>query len=139
VSTTILIHCYDAHCGAHEIQLREINGVRISNQVPARFEVGFGSLLFIANKMGDLSLQEPKLQEITGSDTDRFPPTLVRVSLVCEACPRHGSNKSGESKSDLSVDNVYHCKICCPIATDPIYKPSSESDSEGDREIFMVK
>jgi hypothetical protein len=37
----------------------------------------FGSLLFIANKMGDLSLQEPGSWEIAGSDTDYVPPTLV--------------------------------------------------------------
>jgi hypothetical protein len=60
----------------------------------------FESLLFIANKMGDLHLQEPESQEITGSDTDRFPPTLVQVSLACEAWLRHESSRSGESMSD---------------------------------------
>jgi hypothetical protein len=37
----------------------------------------FGSLLFIADKMGNLSLQEPKPQETTGSDTDHLIPTPV--------------------------------------------------------------
>jgi hypothetical protein len=37
----------------------------------------FGSLLFIADKMGDLSLQDSEPREITGSDADRIPSTLV--------------------------------------------------------------
>jgi hypothetical protein len=37
----------------------------------------FGSLLFIADKMGNLNLQEPKPQETTGSDTDHLIPTPV--------------------------------------------------------------
>jgi hypothetical protein len=98
----------------------------------------FGSLLFIADKMRDLSLSEPKSREITGWDTGRFPPTLVRVGLACEAWLGHESSKSGESKSDPLGDNVDHHKICCLDTTDPIYKPSSESDSEGGQEVFMV-
>jgi hypothetical protein len=34
----------------------------------------FRSLLFITDKFGDLSLQEPELQEVIGSGTDRVPP-----------------------------------------------------------------
>jgi hypothetical protein len=45
----------------------------------------FGSLLFIADKMGDLSLQESEPRQIIGSDTGQFPPTLARVGLACEA------------------------------------------------------
>jgi hypothetical protein len=52
----------------------------------------FRFLLFITNKMGDLNLQEPEPREITGSDTDRFPPIPVRVGLTCEAQLGHESN-----------------------------------------------
>jgi hypothetical protein len=44
-----------------------------------------GSLLFIADKFGDLDLQEPESREVVGSDTDRLPPAPVRVDLVNEA------------------------------------------------------
>jgi hypothetical protein len=37
----------------------------------------FRSLLFVADKMGDMSLQEPESWEIAGSDTDCVPPTPV--------------------------------------------------------------
>jgi hypothetical protein len=50
----------DAHRVAHENHLCEINDIQINNQVLASLEVGFGSLLFIADKMIDLSLQEPE-------------------------------------------------------------------------------
>jgi hypothetical protein len=98
----------------------------------------FGSLLFIADMMGDLSLQESEPQAIIGSDADQFPPTPVRVSLACEARPEHKSNKLAESKSDLFGDTVSHHDIYCPITADPIYKPLWESDSDDNREIFMV-
>jgi hypothetical protein len=48
-----------AHRGVHEIQLREIDGIQICKFLSGSRLV-FGSLLFIANKMGDLSLQEPE-------------------------------------------------------------------------------
>jgi hypothetical protein len=44
----------------------------------------------------------------------------------------------GESKIDLSRDNVDHRKFYCPNTVDLAYKPSLESDSVGGREIFMV-
>jgi hypothetical protein len=98
----------------------------------------FGSLLFIADKMGDLSLQEPESWEIAGSDTDRFPPTPARVGLACEAQLGHESSRLGESELDPSGNNVDHHMICCPDAAHPICKPSPESDSDGGREVFMV-
>jgi hypothetical protein len=82
----------------------------------------FRSLLFIADKMGDLSLQEPMPQEIVGLGIDRFPSTSVRVSLTCEAPLGHGSSKLGESESDLSGDSTDHREVCCPVTADPIYK-----------------
>jgi hypothetical protein len=50
------------------------------------------------------------------------------------------SAASGESKSDFIGDSVGHLRIRCPYATDLIYKNMaiSESNSEGDREVFMV-
>jgi hypothetical protein len=36
-----------------------------------------GSLLFITDKFGDLSLQEPKMREDVRSGTDRLPPAPV--------------------------------------------------------------
>jgi hypothetical protein len=93
----------------------------------------FGFLLFIADKMGDLSLQEPEPQKIIGSGNDWFPPTPIQVSLACKARPGHGSNKLRESESDLSGDSASHHEICCTITADLIYKPLSESDYDGNR------
>jgi hypothetical protein len=98
----------------------------------------FGSILFVADKMGDLSLKELKLWEITGSDTDHFPPTSAQVGLTCEARLGHGSSQLGESESDPSGDNCNHHEICCPDVADPIYKPSLESKSDGGPKVFMV-
>jgi hypothetical protein len=98
----------------------------------------FGSLLFIADKMGDLSLQEPELWEITGSDTDCLAPMSVLVGLACEAQLKHESIRSGESELGPSRDHVNHHMVCCPDIADLIYKPSSESDSNGGQEVFMV-
>jgi hypothetical protein len=75
----------DAHRAAHEIHVREINVIQINKQVPSRLEVGFRILLFIVDKIRDLSLKEPKPRGIAGSDTDHFPPTPARGSLACGA------------------------------------------------------
>jgi hypothetical protein len=58
----------------------------------------FGYLLFITDKMGDLSLQEPELREITRSDTDHFPPIPVRVGLAL----RHSSDMDLATWGNLS-------------------------------------
>jgi hypothetical protein len=39
---------------------------------------------------------------------------------------------------DPSGDYIDHHEIYCPEVADPIYKPSSEFDSDGGREIFIV-
>jgi hypothetical protein len=98
----------------------------------------FGSILFIADKMGDLSLQELESLEIVGSGIDHFPPPPARVYLTCEAQLGNGSSISGESELDPSGGNADHHEMCCPDAADPIYKPSPESDSDNNQEIFMV-
>jgi hypothetical protein len=83
--------------------------------------VGFGSLLFVADKFGDLSLQEPESQKIIGPGTDHLPPTLVRAGLVNEAQLGHGSIEPGEADSGPSGDNANHNKIAHSSVADPIY------------------
>jgi hypothetical protein len=81
--------------------------------------------------MGDLSLQEPEPREITGSNTDRFPPTLVPVGLSCGAQLKLGSNRTGEFESKPLGDYVNHNGVSCQEVADPIYKSSLGSDSNG--------
>jgi hypothetical protein len=97
-----------------------------------------GSLLFINDKFGDLSLQELESSEIAGSGTSHLPPAPVQVILISEAQLRHGSIKLGEADSDPSGDKVDHNQASSPATIDPIYQSPPESDSEGDREVFMV-
>jgi hypothetical protein len=67
---------------------------------------------------------------ISGSDTDRFQPTLVRVDLACEVRHEHESSKLGESESGLS--RIVQYEIYCPIAVDLIYNLLSESYFDGE-------
>jgi hypothetical protein len=90
----------------------------------------FRSLLFIIDKMGNLSLQEPEPWEITESGTDRVHQILTQDGLTCEAQLRHGSCLSGESDLDPSGDRADHHEMCCHAATNLICKPSPESDSD---------
>jgi hypothetical protein len=53
-----------AHCGAHEIMLRESNGISINNLPDSRWFMR--SLLLIADKFGDLNLQEPESHKVDG-------------------------------------------------------------------------
>jgi hypothetical protein len=80
----------------------------------------FGSLLFITDKFGDLSLQEPEPHP-----TKRIPLIPVRVSLVTEPQLRHGFNTSGEMEMP-SGDKADH------------NQSPSKSDSDGGREVYMV-
>jgi hypothetical protein len=83
------------------MELTRLNYVKsMMFQSTSKFLLGsrlvFGSLLFIADKMGDLSLQEPKSREIAGSGTDRIPP-LELVSHVrhnSSTDPAHRGNQS---------------------------------------------
>jgi hypothetical protein len=63
--------------------------------------------------------------------------TLIRVGLASKARPGHGSDESWESELDHSGDDL---RVCYPITANPIYNIAvlSESDSKGDREVFMV-
>jgi hypothetical protein len=87
-----------------------------------------GSLLFIVDKFGDLSLQEPESREVTGLDTDHIPLIPARVGLVHEAQLKHGFNTLGEAESDPSWDKADHHGVSCPATANPIYQPLLEFD-----------
>jgi hypothetical protein len=97
-----------------------------------------GNLLFIADKIGDLNLQEPDLLEVVGSGTDRLPPAPARVSIVIEAQLRHRLVKLGKMDPDPSGDKANHTLAVSAAITDPIHQSSPESNFEGDREVYMV-
>jgi hypothetical protein len=93
-----------------------------------------GSLEFLTDKFGNLSLQELKLSKVVGSGNDRLLLALVWVSLINEAQFRLGL--LGETDTDPVEDRAYHTLAA---ATDPIYLPSLGSDSEYGREVYMVE
>jgi hypothetical protein len=96
-----------------------------------------GSLEFLTDKFGNLSLQEPELSRVAGSGTGCLPPAPVRVGLVNEA--RLGLGSLGGTDTDLVDDRADHTLATQAAATDPIYSLSSGSDSEYDREVYMVE
>jgi hypothetical protein len=125
------------------MRLTRFNYVRsMAFQSTSKFLPGlrlvFRSLLFIVDKMGDLSLQEPESRVVTGSYTNHILLILAQVGLTCKAQLRNGSSIMGESELDPSGDNANHHEICCPTTAYPIYKPSPESISDRGREVFMV-
>jgi hypothetical protein len=63
------------------------------------------SLLFVADKFGDLSLPEP---ESPSQAPTTSPPALVRVGLINEAELKHISNALGKTDTDPSRDKVGH-------------------------------
>jgi hypothetical protein len=65
-----------------------------------------GPLLFIADKFGDMNLQEPESCEVIKSGTGHLPPAPVQVNLVNEARLKHGPIKLGKTDLDPSGDNV---------------------------------
>jgi hypothetical protein len=113
-------------------------------QASAKFLPGsgfvFGSLHFIANKLGDLSLQEPEQQKVLEPGTNRPPSSPARVGLTLQTRPEHGSDVLGEFESDTFRENTDHLRVRCPDTVDPIYShiALSESNSKSIREIFMV-
>jgi hypothetical protein len=96
------------------------------------------SLFFIADKFGDLNLQEPESREVVGSSTSHLPPAPVRVGLANEVQLGHGLIKLGKTDPNPSGDKVDHTSTVLAAITDPIHQSSLESDSEGDREVYMV-
>jgi hypothetical protein len=98
----------------------------------------FGSLLFITDKFGDLSLQEPESPEVAGLGTGCLPLALVQVGLVNKARLRHGSSMTGKADPDPSGDKADHNQASPPVATYSIYQSPSELDSDDDRGVYMV-
>jgi hypothetical protein len=97
-----------------------------------------GSLEFITDKFGDLTLQDPGSCEVVGSCTGHLPPDPARVELISEAHLGHGLNKLGEMDSDLAWDKADHTLAASAATTDPIYQSSSESDYESNGEVCIV-
>jgi hypothetical protein len=67
-----------------------------------------GSILFIANKFGDLNLQKSESREVVGSGTNRLPPAPIGVGLVNEAQLKHGLVKLRNMDLDPSGDKTNH-------------------------------
>jgi hypothetical protein len=86
-----------------------------------------GSLMFLTDKFGDLSLQELEPSKVSRSGTDRFPPALVRVGLVNEAQLGHRLSSLGETDTNPTEDKADHTLVVLTATTDPICQPSSES------------
>jgi hypothetical protein len=97
-----------------------------------------GSLVFIADKIGDLNLQEPELHKVIRLGTVCLPPAPVQVNLINEAQLITGFIKLGKTDPVPSGDKVEHTSAVSIVKTYPIYRLSPESDSEGDREVCMV-
>jgi hypothetical protein len=98
-----------------------------------------GSLEFLTDKFGNLSLQEPDLSKVTGSGIGRLPLALIQVSLINEAQLEHKLGSLGETDMDPTEDKADHTQAVLTATIDPIYLPSSESDSEDGREVYMVE
>jgi hypothetical protein len=78
------------------------------------------------------------LREVIGSGTSRLPPAPVPVSLVNEAQLKHRLDKLGKMDQNPSRDKADHTLAVLAAITDPIHHSSPKSDSEGDREVYMV-
>jgi hypothetical protein len=97
-----------------------------------------GSLQFITDKFGILTLQEPESREIIRSGTCRLSPTPVRVGLINEAQLEHGLSELGKTGLDPIGDKADHIMAVSVAITNPICQSPSESDSEGGKEVYMV-
>jgi hypothetical protein len=96
-----------------------------------------GSLEFLSDKFGNLNLQKPKLSKVVGLGTGCLPPTPVRVGLISEAQLELGSLR--ETDTDFLEDRADYTLAAQADATDPIYSSSSGSNSEYEREVYMVE
>jgi hypothetical protein len=97
-----------------------------------------GSIQFITDKFGDLTLQEPESRKINRSGTGCLPPAPVRVDLINEAQLRHGLSELGKPDSDPTGDKVDHTRAAPTATIDSICQSPPRSDSKGDREVYMV-
>jgi hypothetical protein len=97
-----------------------------------------GSLLFIADKFGDMNLQEPKSCKVIGLGTCHLPLAPVRVSLINEAHLRHGPVELRKIDPDPTGDNADPIQAIPIAIIDPIYQLPPGTNSEGDRQVFIV-
>jgi hypothetical protein len=74
--------------------------------------------------------------KVVRSGTGYVPPALVQISLINEAQLRLGP--SGEIDMDPVEDQANHTLAGRAATTDLIYSPSSGSDSEYGREVYMA-
>jgi hypothetical protein len=128
-----------AHRRAHKIKLRESNDISNSTKFLPGSRWFLGYLEFLTKKCGNLSLQESELGKVARSGTGRLPLSLVRVSLIKEAQLVHGLGSLGETDTDPAKDKADHHLTVLTAATDPFCPCSLESDSEYDREVYMVE
>jgi hypothetical protein len=96
-----------------------------------------GSLEFLIDKYGNLSLQEPELSKVARSGADHFPPTLVQVGLINKA--QLGLDSLGEIDMDTAEGGFDHTLAAQATTSDLIDWLSSGSDSKYDREVYMVE
>jgi hypothetical protein len=112
------------------------------NQSATKFLPGsewfLGSLQFITDKFGDLTLQEPESCRIIRSGTDHLPPASVRVGLINEVQLRHELSELGKMGSDPEGDKVNHIMAAPAAPTDLICLSPPEFNSEGGGEVYMV-
>jgi hypothetical protein len=80
-----------------------------------------GSLQFITDKFGDLTLQEPESHGIIKSGTFHLPLALVQVSLINESQLRHGLSGLGKTDSGPVGDKADHTLAVLAATTDRIY------------------
>jgi hypothetical protein len=76
------------------------------------------SLLFIADKFGDLNLQEPESHEVAGSGTNHLSPAPIRVDLINEAQLGHELGSLWEMDPDPTGYKVDHTKGVHAAKTD---------------------
>jgi hypothetical protein len=100
----------------------------------------WGSLDFLIDKFGDLSLQEPESSKVAESRIGRLPPAPVRVGLINEAELGHRLDLLGETDTnpDPTEDKADHALVVLATVIDPICQLSLESDSEYGEEVYMV-
>jgi hypothetical protein len=87
---------------------------------------------------GDLNLQKPKSHKVIGLGTSRLLLAPVRVDLINMAQLGHGLVKLGKTDPDPSGDKVDRTLAVLATIVDQIHQSSPESDSKGDREVYMV-
>jgi hypothetical protein len=97
-----------------------------------------GSLQFITDKFGDLTLQEPKSCGIIRSGTGRLPLASIRVGLINEAQFRHRLSELGKTGSNPTGDKADHTLPILAATTNPICQSPLEFDSDGGGEVYIV-